>query len=168
MSSGTIETGLSSEAHNIHRALASLQEELEAIDYYHQRVDVSDDESLKAVLAHNRDDEMEEAGIGGPYALVLGKEPYKWLMAGEPNAYPLRERVQALVPGGIHWSPVLKGGALLSRRGGDFELTVGEDLAIGYKSHNAKEVDLFFTESFTFRVLEPAAAVALELEGQRK
>jgi ferritin-like protein len=61
MSSGTIETGLSSEAHNIHRALASLQEELEAIDNYHQRVDVSDDESLKEVLAHNRDDEMEHA-----------------------------------------------------------------------------------------------------------
>jgi ferritin-like protein len=61
MSSGSIETGLSSEALNIHRALASLQEELEAIDYYHQRVDVSEDESLKAVLAHNRDDEMEHA-----------------------------------------------------------------------------------------------------------
>jgi uncharacterized protein len=61
MSSGTLETGLSTEALDIHRALASLQEELEAIDYYHQRVDVSDDESLKAVLAHNRDDEMEHA-----------------------------------------------------------------------------------------------------------
>jgi ferritin-like protein len=61
MSSGTIETGLSREAHDIHQALASLQEELEAIDYYHQRVDVSDDESLKDVLAHNRDDEMEHA-----------------------------------------------------------------------------------------------------------
>ena len=61
MSSGQIETGLSNEAVNIHRALASLQEELEAIDYYHQRVDLSDDESLKAILAHNRDDEMEHA-----------------------------------------------------------------------------------------------------------
>jgi hypothetical protein len=61
MSSVAIETGLSSEAHNIPRALASLQEELEAIDYYHQRVDVSDDESLKSVLAHNRGDEMEHA-----------------------------------------------------------------------------------------------------------
>jgi ferritin-like protein len=61
MSSGFIETGLSSEALLIHRALASLQEELEAIDYYHQRVDVTNDESLKAVLAHNRDDEMEHA-----------------------------------------------------------------------------------------------------------
>ncbi len=61
MSSGVIETSLSNEALNIHRALASLQEELEAIDYYHQRVDASDDESLKAVLAHNRNDEMEHA-----------------------------------------------------------------------------------------------------------
>ena len=63
MSSGTIEIGLSAKAHNTHRALASLQEELEAIDYYHQRVDVSDDESLKDVLAHNRDDEMEHAAM---------------------------------------------------------------------------------------------------------
>lgn len=61
MSSGLIETGLSSAALDIHRALASLQEELEAIDFYHQRADVSDDESLKAVLIHNRDDEMEHA-----------------------------------------------------------------------------------------------------------
>jgi hypothetical protein len=61
MSSGIIETGLSSEALHIHRALASLQEELEAIDYYHQRADVAEDASLKAVLIHNRNDEMEHA-----------------------------------------------------------------------------------------------------------
>jgi len=63
MSSESIETGLSSEALDLHRALASLQEELEAIDYYHQRVDVAEDESLKAVMAHNRDDEMEHAAM---------------------------------------------------------------------------------------------------------
>lgn len=61
MSSGIIESGLSIEAQNIHRALASLQEELEAIDYYHQRADLSTDASLKEVLEHNRDDEMEHA-----------------------------------------------------------------------------------------------------------
>ena len=104
---------------------------------------------------------LQEAEIGGPFALVLGTEPYRWMMAGEPNAYPLRERIRALAAGGIHWSPVLRGGAVLSRRGGDFELTVGQDLAIGYKLHDAREVDLYFIESFTFRVLEPAAAVAL-------
>jgi hypothetical protein len=61
MSSGLLEAGLSIEAQNFHRALASLQEELEAIDYYHQRADVTADESLKAVLLHNRNDEMEHA-----------------------------------------------------------------------------------------------------------
>lgn len=106
---------------------------------------------------------IQEAEIGGPYALVLGTEPYKWLMVGEPEAYPLRKRIEALVTGGIHWSPVLEGGAVLSRRGGDFEMTVGQDLTIGYKLHNAQEVALYFTESFTFRVLEPAAAVELQL-----
>jgi uncharacterized protein len=61
MSSGCIESGLSSGALDFHRALASLQEELEAIDYYHQRADVTADESLKVVLVHNRNDEMEHA-----------------------------------------------------------------------------------------------------------
>lgn len=44
-----------------HRALASLQEELEAIDWYDQRVDAAEDADLKAILAHNRDEEREHA-----------------------------------------------------------------------------------------------------------
>lgn len=59
---------------------------------------------------------------------------------------------------------MLEGGAVLSVRGGDFVLTVGQDLSIGYKLHEAREIELFFTESFTFQVLEPAAAVALNLQ----
>jgi ferritin-like protein len=55
------ETGLSEEAKDLHRAVASLIEELEAIDWYHQRIDISKDENLKAILAHNRDEEMEHA-----------------------------------------------------------------------------------------------------------
>ena len=104
---------------------------------------------------------IQEAAIGGPYALVLGTEPYKWLMAGEPNAYPLRNRIEALATGGIHWSPALAGGLVLSRRGGDFELSVGQDFTIGYKGHSTLEVELYLAESFTFRVLEGAAAVEL-------
>ena len=61
MSSGYNEAQLSAPAVNVHRALASLQEELEAIDYYNQRIDRSEDESLRAVLAHNRDEEVEHA-----------------------------------------------------------------------------------------------------------
>jgi hypothetical protein len=44
-----------------HRAIVSLMEELEAIDWYDQRVDAADDEELKAILAHNRDEEKEHA-----------------------------------------------------------------------------------------------------------
>jgi hypothetical protein len=63
MSSGINESGLSRETLEVHRALASLQEELEAIDYYHQRVDVTQEPELRAVLAHNRDDECEHAAM---------------------------------------------------------------------------------------------------------
>jgi uncharacterized protein len=63
MSSGTIEPGNLGGAADVHRALASLQEELEAIDYYHQRAEVTGDESLASVLIHNQDDEMEHAAM---------------------------------------------------------------------------------------------------------
>ena len=46
-----------------HRAIASLQEELEAIDWYDQRVAATDDQTLAAVLAHNRDEEKEHAAM---------------------------------------------------------------------------------------------------------
>lgn len=52
---------LPEEARNLHRALESLKEEVEAVDWYNQRVALTEDESLKAVLAHNRDEEIEHA-----------------------------------------------------------------------------------------------------------
>jgi ferritin-like protein len=52
---------LSAEARDYHRALKSLLEEIEAIDWYHQRVDVCKDDELRGVLAHNRDEEIEHA-----------------------------------------------------------------------------------------------------------
>lgn len=48
---------------NIHRAVTSLKEEIEAVDWYHQRVAMCTDENLKAVLAHNRDEEIEHAAM---------------------------------------------------------------------------------------------------------
>ncbi|MBS3806975.1 MAG: hypothetical protein KGY60_05675 [Bacteroidales bacterium] len=52
---------LSQEARNYTRALNSLKEEVEAVDWYHQRVDTTNDESLKDIMAHNRDEEIEHA-----------------------------------------------------------------------------------------------------------
>lgn len=52
---------LSQQARDFSRALNSLKEEIEAVDWYHQRVDLTEDESLKGILAHNRDEEIEHA-----------------------------------------------------------------------------------------------------------
>jgi len=54
---------LNEEALDYHRAMSSLCEELEAIDWYHQRVQATTDESLAVVLAYNRDDEKEHAAM---------------------------------------------------------------------------------------------------------
>lgn len=67
MSSGYHEANLSAATREIHRALASLQEELEAVDWYNQRADVTEDESLKAILEHNRDEEIEHACMALEY-----------------------------------------------------------------------------------------------------
>jgi len=63
MSGPYLETDLSEEASNVHRALASLQEELEAVDYYNQRADRTADADLKEVLLHNRNEEIEHASM---------------------------------------------------------------------------------------------------------
>jgi uncharacterized linocin/CFP29 family protein len=74
------------------------------------------------------------------------------------------EHVRRLLNGPIVWTPALEGAAVLSQRGGDFELTVGQDLSIGYLEHDARRVRLYIQESFTFRVLSPQAAVPLSYE----
>ena len=52
---------------NFSRALKSLQEELEAVDWYNQRVEVTRDEQLRRILAHNRDEEIEHAMMALEY-----------------------------------------------------------------------------------------------------
>jgi uncharacterized protein len=54
---------LSDESRELHRAIVSLMEELEAVDWYQQRVDACKDPELKAILAHNRDEEIEHAAM---------------------------------------------------------------------------------------------------------
>jgi ferritin-like protein len=54
---------LSAETRDMHRAIVSLMEELEAVDWYNQRVSACKDEELKAILIHNRDEEKEHAAM---------------------------------------------------------------------------------------------------------
>ena len=115
----------------------------------------------RAVLSGK--EKLRQAGVSGPYALVLGSELYDQVYAFTEEGHPLAKRIeQLLVDRPIVRAPALDGGVVLSLRGGDYELTVGQDLAVGYAHHGNHEVELYLTESFTFRVLEPAAAVRLE------
>jgi ferritin-like protein len=71
-----------------HRAMSSLCEELEAIDWYHQRVQATDDETLAAVLAYNRDDEKEHAAMALEWLrrrdTVLDAQLRKFLFSSGP------------------------------------------------------------------------------------
>jgi uncharacterized linocin/CFP29 family protein len=104
------------------------------------------------------------AGVEGPYALVLGGEAYMAASGGSDDGYPIFHHVERIVDGGVIWAPAIEGGLVLSLRGGDFELTVGQDFSIGYLGHSATAVDLYVEESLTFRTLTTEAAVALLLE----
>lgn len=106
---------------------------------------------------------LRSAGVQGPYALVLGAKPYYALMEARKSGYPAYRHVRDLLDGPVLWSPAFEnGGVMLSTRGGDFELTLGQDIAIGYASHDRENVELYLVESFTFRVLDPAAGVELK------
>lgn len=105
---------------------------------------------------------LRNAGVAGPYAIALGPQCYAGLTTTTTaGGYPVLEHVQRLLDGPIVWAPAVDGAAVLSLRGGDFELTVGQDLSIGYLSHTDTTVRLYLQESLTFRVLSPEAAVPL-------
>ena len=105
---------------------------------------------------------LRQAGIDGPYALVLDAPYTAQVLAAAEDGYPLAKRLtEQVLDGPLVRAAAIEGGVLLSVRGGDYELTVGQDLSIGYAAHDRHTVELYLTESFTFRVLEAAAAVRL-------
>jgi len=106
-------------------------------------------------------DALRAAGVAGPYALVLGSVLYDQVFAATEDGHLLVRQVERLVDRPIVRADAIRGGLVMSLRGGDYELTVGQDLSIGYAHHTRDEVELYITESFAFRVLEPTAAVAL-------
>lgn len=94
--------------------------------------------------------------IEGPYSLVVSQE--KWqLLNSFVRGYPLRKQLEAMLGGSIIMAPNIDNAYIVSERGGDFKLVIGQDLSIGYESHNSKTVQLYFTESFTFQIVDPAA-----------
>jgi uncharacterized linocin/CFP29 family protein len=102
------------------------------------------------------------SGIAGPYGLALGREQYRRVVeTAEHGGYPLLDHLGRILEGPIVWAPGVRGAIVLSLRGGDFLFESGQDLSLGYDSHDAQVVRLYLEESFNFRVATPEAAVAL-------
>ena len=105
--------------------------------------------------------QLRLAGVEGPYVLVLGSDPYTAISGGSDEGYPVLQHIQRLVDGEIVWAPAIEGGLVLTTRGGDFELDIGQDISIGYLGHSDTAVELYLQESFTFRLLTTEAAAVL-------
>lgn len=104
-----------------------------------------------------------QEGIDGPCALVVGPKVWK-VLARNTQGGTLRSLVQGQIDGSVVFSNQLDGALLVSTRGGDLELTLGQDFAIGYLNHDSNSVTLYLTESFTFRVISPEAIVPLTVK----
>ena len=101
------------------------------------------------------------AGVGGPFSLLLSADAYTAVNETADHGYPIHEHIDRVIDGDIIWAPAISGALLLSARGGDFELRLGEDLAIGYLSHDRDHVELYFQESLTFAVYTTEASITI-------
>ena len=102
------------------------------------------------------------SGISGPYALALGGEQYRRVVeTAEHGGYPLWEHLRKILDGPIVWAPGVRGAVVVSLRGDDFLFESGQDLSLGYESHDAQTIRLYIEESFSFRIATPEAAMVL-------
>lgn len=100
------------------------------------------------------------AGVEGPYALALSADAFTAASESSDHGYPIYEHLRRVVDGDIVWAPAIDGAFLLTTRGGDFELGLGQDVSVGYLGHSSTEVELYLQESFTFLTFTSEAVVA--------
>jgi uncharacterized linocin/CFP29 family protein len=101
---------------------------------------------------------LKQTFAKAPFALVVGTKG--WIaLHKEVVGIPLLDRVEKLLGGKVVYAMALEGALLVPFDDPSNELTLGLDFSIGYEAHDSKEVRLFATESFTFRVLDPSRIV---------
>jgi len=105
--------------------------------------------------------QLRLVGVNGPYSILLSAEAYTELTETSDYGYPVLEHVKRMVEGKIHWAPAIDGAFVVTTRGGDLDLHIGQDASIGYLSHTDTHVRLYLQETFTFLYLTSESAVAL-------
>jgi len=105
--------------------------------------------------------QLRLVGVNGPYAILLGADAYTELAETSDYGYPVLEHVKRLAEGKIIWAPAIDGAFVVTTRGGDLDLHIGQDASIGYLSHTDTHVRLYLQETFTFLYLTGESSVAL-------
>ncbi|MDE3085439.1 MAG: bacteriocin family protein [Acidobacteriota bacterium] len=128
----------------------------------HSPIAIETDMEQYANVVARATDVLRRDGIDGPYGLAIGPEIYTGIVqATEHGGHLLFDHLGQILGGPIVWAPGVEGGVVLSQRGGDYGFDSGQDISIGYRHHDSGTVALYLEESFSFRVVEPDAAVAL-------
>jgi len=105
--------------------------------------------------------QLRLVGVNGPYAVLLDADVYTALAETSDHGYPVLDHIKRLVSEKIIWAPAIHGAFVVTTRGGDFDLHLGQDVSIGYLSHTDTAVKLYLQETLTFLLLTAEAAVAL-------
>ena len=95
-----------------------------------------------------------------PVSAAFGADAYTALAEASDNGYPVLEHVKKLVKDEVIWAPALAGAFVLTTRGGDFALHIGQDVSIGYLGHTDSVARLYLQETLTFLLLTTEAIVA--------
>jgi uncharacterized linocin/CFP29 family protein len=128
----------------------------------HDAITISDDYDQYPVHVAKAVATMRDAGIAGPYAIAMGPRCYTGVIeTTEHGGYPVFEHLRAILGCDVFWAPAVDGAVVMSQRGGDFEITVGQDFSIGYSKADTDSVHLYIEESLAFRINTPEAAVHL-------
>lgn len=105
---------------------------------------------------------LKQSGIGGPYALAVDYDEWSAIVGGnDAGGAPLLHHLERVLDGRAELVPGIAAPTILSLRGGDYLFESGQDLALGYSSHDDTTVSFYIEETFSFRVATPEAAVAL-------
>ena len=128
----------------------------------HEPITITDDYAAYPTQVAKAVETLRSADVGGPYAIAMGTRCYTGVIeTTEHGGYPVFEHLRQILGGAVVWAPAVDGAIVLSERGGDYEMTVGQDFSIGYQSASDESVAFYLEESLAFRINTTDAAVVL-------
>lgn len=117
-------------------------------------------EDLLDVVSHGMT-RLMHSSVGGPYSLIVS--PEKWeRISSHFKAYPLKMQLQKLLGGQVLMSHFIDEAFLTPADNSELNLVIGQDISIGYESHDEREVNLYFTETFTFQINDQSTIILIE------